>query len=262
MTTDTQPVPAPSGRSSNVLVILRWLLVVLLGVMGLGLLALATSAGPCPQGAGSPAFVLGVVLLGFAAILAGLPSLLIRQTPLRPSSPSWLKTSDGCAVVLGLSLALLTILVMPDLMPARISCNERGVISDLRAVLSAERAYSRVNGGFFDSRLSCLVRPAQCVPGLGADHPAFIDEQLTAQTRFGYTRNLIAGPAPSSMSPKASQTSVTSFACTASPVSPGDTGVRAFCADSSETICFTVTGVAPTVLQDGTCDRSDCTVLQ
>src|SRR5262249_31197207 len=156
-----------------------------------------------------------------AAILAGLPTALARLTPLRPYSPSWIRPKDGSAVVLGLFLVLLTAVLSPELHPGRVSRNECAVISDLRTVIAAQTAYREVNGGLFDSRLICLVRPAQCIPGVNIDHKGFLSEELTAQTRFGYNRILTPGPAPNVMPPNVSKTSVTTYSVTAGPVSRG-----------------------------------------
>jgi hypothetical protein len=53
-----------------------------------------------------------------------------------------------------------------------------------------------------------------------------------------------------------------SFAYTAVPEAPGETGIRGFCGDSTALICFTLDGREPGVTPEGKCDLSTCQELR
>jgi hypothetical protein len=204
------------------LLALRLLVLLLQVLAGAVVMSSAVTPSPCPRDVRSPAFVFGIALLSFAALQA-LPSL-----------------RHGWAVVLGLGALLVTVIVIPDLLRSPLSCNESTAIADLRAIASAEAAYGRVNSGLFETRLSCLNHPRECTPNLAAETSSFVDPAATEPTRYGYSRLLIPGPPPSPLPPSVSKTSTTSFACTATPVTQGKTGVRTFCIDSTGFLCYSL----------------------
>jgi hypothetical protein len=81
------------------------------------------------------------------------------------------------------------------------------------------------------------------------------------ETRNGYKKLLIPGPAASKdeiKRIKASDSSLKDFILVAWPETFGETGYRAFCADSGGRICF-VEGSSPPA-KDGRCDPA-CTPL-
>ena len=161
----------------------------------------------------------------------------------------------------GLGLLLATVpLAASGHHPGR---SESAVIGDVRTVLSAQAAYQAANGGFFDSRLACLLGPADCVPGYPAKGPRFLDGNLASlESKNGYRRSLVPGSPAEGDDGVVSRSSARSFAYVAVPVEPGDTGLRGFCGDSSGTLCFTTDGSAPRLRPDGTCDLDSCSVLQ
>lgn len=246
MTTDTLPPVArpPDQRAHLFFVLLSWLAVVASVLLGMVFLAAAT--GPCGgKGLLSGLGLLGFFLMGFAAWVG------VRSRGPRATRTACL----GSALVLGVFF------VVPDLMRPRISQNEFVLLGDMRILVAAEAAYARANAGFFDGDLTCLRRPAQCIPGYRANTASILPEELLS-TRCGYVRTLHLGPAASHLPVTASRSSVTSYAYSASPVEPGRSGVRGFCADSSGTFCFTLDGTAPSVRPDGMCDLSKCTKLE
>lgn len=135
-------------------------------------------------------------------------------------------------------------IAIPSLLRARVSANEAATIGDLRTVISAEAAYSSANAGFPDT-LECLAAPARCIPGYPESGPHFLDETFANATRHGYRFRFVAGPAAAAEQVPGAQispSSVTTFAYVAEPVSSGQTGVRAFCAEASGIICFSPDG--------------------
>jgi hypothetical protein len=161
-------------------------------------------------------------------------------------------------------VGIVAAIAIPSFLRARVSANEAATIGDIRTVISAQAAYQSANTGFYDGRLACLARPAECVPGYAG--PAFLDAAIASgQAKSGYGREFVAGTAvdPSSFGEGAamSPSSVTGYAYVAWPVENGRTGTRAFCGDASGVICFTADGRRPLV-NDAACDLSSCTVLQ
>lgn len=158
-------------------------------------------------------------------------------------------------------VGIIAAIAIPSLLRARISANEAAAIGDLRAVISAEVAYSSSNGGQFD-QLECLAKPQECIPGYPPSAPVFLNE-IPPAVRAGYQREFQVGmPADGSEVAFAnlSPSSVQSFVYLAFPESPDVTGTRGFCADYTGRICVTMDGSRPPVV-DGMCDPA-CILLQ
>jgi len=147
-------------------------------------------------------------------------------------------------------IGIIAAIAIPSLLRARVSANEASTIGDIRTVISAEVTYASVNGEFYDT-LECLAQPASCRPGAPAT--PFLTNM--PPTKSGYVRTFHPGPpappaalATGSISPSSLQ----AYAFSAVPLTPGRTGVRAFCGDATGVICQTIDGSAPTVA-DGRC---------
>jgi len=178
-----------------------------------------------------------------------------RERDGRSSMPGWLVAAVVCVVAV-FGVGLVAAIAIPSLLRARVSANEAAAIGDVRTVISAEVAYQRANGGFYDGRLACLASPATCVPGYPANGTSFVDAALAAVgARHGYEGRLDAG-APAAADPaRSSPTSVVTFAYVLRPVQPGQTGVRSFCGDSTGVVCFRSDG-ADIPAAGGACPRS------
>lgn len=139
-----------------------------------------------------------------------------------------------------------------------VKAREAAAVADLRAILAAQMAYSSTNGGFYDG-LGCLTDPKTCRPKYTGE--AFL-KRAAFETRNGYNKLLIPGPAASKdeiKRAKASDSSLKDFILVAWPETFGETGYRAFCADAGGSICF-VEGASPPA-KDGRCDPA-CTPLR
>ena len=105
--------------------------------------------------------------------------------------------------------------------------------------------------------ISCLTAPEKCIPGFAADGAPFLDPSYAwLEPRLGYARKFHPGaPAdPAAIAKaRASPSSLRAFAFTATPLTPGVTGGRAFCGDSGGRLCMTADGREPPV-KDGRCD--------
>lgn len=133
-------------------------------------------------------------------------------------------------------IGVIAAIAIPSLLRARVSANEAQAIGDIRAVLSAERAYAAANSGFFGP-LTNLCRTGPDCTGIGIpNYPPqaaeFVGADLgraNGSVKTGYIRSWIAGPAAQGFNPAAvDPASVLDYCYTATPASPGLSGVRAF----------------------------------
>jgi hypothetical protein len=138
-----------------------------------------------------------------------------------------------------------------------VSANEAAAIGDVRTIISAQITYASANDGFFDN-LECLATPHDCIPGYPAEAPYFIGQEMLAPVKNGYQREFHPGPTAAA-SRASSPSSIESFAYVAVPLTPGTTGTRAFCGDSTGRVCFTADGSEPEVV-NGACSP-DCLTL-
>ena len=128
------------------------------------------------------------------------------------------------------------------LMRAHGSLIESGVLDDLRKLQAAQQAYSASNGGHYEGRIECLRAPGPC---LGAGEPVLRPEvarRLLIRDPSFY-RFQFDAPPPLTADERSrrgarSSTSVTAYALRATPVPPGQSGLRSFCADSTGRVCF------------------------
>jgi hypothetical protein len=140
----------------------------------------------------------------------------------------------GGVMVMGIVAAI----AVPGLLRARVAGNEASAIGTLRALLSAEVAYSVSNGGAY-ARPECLVEGAACNAAAGA--PAFIDSSFSSQFEKSGYRFAYEG-------------SREGFVFYATPVVPASTGIRSFCTTEASTICSISDG--PLQPEGGRCPSS------
>jgi hypothetical protein len=129
-----------------------------------------------------------------------------------------------------------------SLLRARVSANEAAAIGALRTMVSAQAAYSSAHGGNSD-RLECLVEPARCIPG--TTDTAYLEPTFLQAERRGYRFRFAAGTPVKAEEDQAGQTStprLDAWTYIAEPMVANQTGVRAFCTQSSGEICFSRDG--------------------
>jgi hypothetical protein len=133
---------------------------------------------------------------------------------------------------------------------------ERHAILNVRTVLLAGKTYAASNGALF-GELACLTSPASCGSAYPSDAPFPLDPSYDWQgVKLGYERRFHPGPAASEEEARragAAPGSLKAFAYTAVPVKAGETGLRAFCGDSSGRFCVAKDGGEPSV-KAGRCD--------
>lgn len=165
------------------------------------------------------------------------------------------------AGVIVLAIVMVTI-ALQALSRARRTPGVQGGLGEVRTIVSAEKAYAGLNGGYFDTP-ACLGAPSQCVPGTPGSVPPFLDPSLARlEPRGGYEFRFEPGPFPSlddAERGRVSKSSLTAFAVIAVPRTGGGRG-RAFCGDSRGTFCARADGTMPEA-RDGRCPKS-CPALQ
>jgi prepilin-type N-terminal cleavage/methylation domain-containing protein len=161
-------------------------------------------------------------------------------------------------------IGIIAAIAIPSLLRARVSANESATIGDTRTVISAQAAYQSSNAGFYDGKLTCLVKPSGgCIPSYPTNAPTFIDSQIAAVTpKSGYTRSYNPSAVPAPLPGTASPSSASAYVYGATPVSLGQTGVRGFMGDSSGLLCYTPSGAMPGQVAGPGIDITTCTPLQ
>jgi type II secretory pathway pseudopilin PulG len=151
-------------------------------------------------------------------------------------------------VILGIVAAI----AIPSLYRARVAANEAATIGDIRALLSAEAAYQSANAGFY-AEIECLATPSACLPSYPATAPTFLDSGLAQPdlVKNGYRRRFVAVQKVAE-SQNVGKRSLADFRYEATPVEPGQSGVRGFAGDASGRVCFTLDGSVPEM--KGTCN--------
>ena len=87
------------------------------------------------------------------------------------------------------------------------------------------------------------TRAARCIPSYPANAPNFLDSQIAACSRSrATTAPPSSAPVPAPLPAISSPTSVADYAYIASPINPGQTGVRGFGGDASGLLCFNPDG--------------------
>lgn len=140
--------------------------------------------------------------------------------------------------------------------PEELKARERHAILNVRTVLLAGKIYAASNGSLF-GQLSCLKDPASCGKDWPADAAFPLDPTYEWEgLKLGYVRRFHPGPRVDDEAARragAAAGSLSAFAYTAAPDRPGETGLRAFCGDTSGRLCATGDGREPPV-KDGRCD--------
>ncbi len=141
-------------------------------------------------------------------------------------------------------IGIIAAIAVPGLLRARMSGNEASAIGSLRAINSAEAAYSSATGG--GGYAITLVNLSTPCPG-GSQGFISPDLSLDPSVKSGYTVTLADttnGPADVADDCHAIK-SRTGYYATAVPVGIGSTGQRAFSTAAAGTIYFDALGAAP-----------------
>jgi prepilin-type N-terminal cleavage/methylation domain-containing protein len=140
-------------------------------------------------------------------------------------------------------IGIIAAIAVPGLLRARMSGNEASAIGSMRAINSAEAAYSSSGGGGFAIDLAVLKLPCGATTGQGFISP---DLGSNGVVKSGYTVTLAAATGGAAVSTDCNGTATQSgYFATAIPVTVGSSGQRAFGTGASGTIYFAAAGTAP-----------------
>ena len=184
--------------------------------------------------------LIGALALAAAALQALLYGIR-RKGRFQPAPSGEVRalTARGLAIA---ATVILSAWSSATLMRAHGSLIESGVLGDLRGFQSAQQAYSASNGGHYEGRIECLSAPGPCLgTGVPVLRPEVARRLLIRDPSF--YRFQFDVPQPLTADERSrhgarSSTSVTAYALRATPVQPGQTGSRSFCADSTGRLCF------------------------
>jgi prepilin-type N-terminal cleavage/methylation domain-containing protein len=139
-------------------------------------------------------------------------------------------------------IGIVAALAVPSLLRARMSANEVAAIGSLRAINSAEAAYSAAAApGGYATQLAVLTLPCP------SSSVGFISPDLAADptTKSGYIISLAAGTAAAGPADCNGTGTRVGYYLTGVPTSVGMTGHRGFATSSRGVIYFDATGAAP-----------------
>jgi type IV pilus assembly protein PilA len=146
-------------------------------------------------------------------------------------------------------IGIIAAIAVPGLLRARMSGNEASAIGSLRAINSAEAAYSSAGGGGFAILLAVLAAPCT------GSTQGFISPDLKTDpsTKSGYKVTLAAGAGAAALGTDCTgKTTQSGYYASAVPVTPGSTGGRSFATSSAGTIFFLLGAAAPAEATFGT----------
>ena len=140
-------------------------------------------------------------------------------------------------------IGIIAAIAVPGLLRARMSGNEASAIGSMRAINSAEAAYSSAaGGGGFAIKLEDLVK------GCAGSTQGFISPDLGVSdvVKSGYNVNLKPGASPAAAVKVTADCNGTdamsSYYATATPLTAGSTGQRSFMTTAAGTIYFDAAG--------------------
>ncbi|MGH9556806.1 MAG: prepilin-type N-terminal cleavage/methylation domain-containing protein [Terriglobales bacterium] len=134
-------------------------------------------------------------------------------------------------------ILIIAAIAIPNLMRSRISANEASAVSSLRQISTAQITYS-INYptvGFADT-LTKLAEPPPGTP-VSPNNAGLLDwvlgcaGQPCRKSGYDFTINAVPGTPI-----------ITSYTLTATPASPGQTGVRGFCSDQMTRVTVDTAG--------------------
>jgi len=143
-------------------------------------------------------------------------------------------------------ILIIAAIAIPNLIRSRMSANEASAVGSLRAINTAEIAYSTTyNSVGFTNLASLGGAAANCAAGgsgATSSGACLIDEVLSGGTKAGYTFGVTAAGGPPNVT----------YSSTGLPQVLGQSGQRAFCSDQS--------GVIRANATSGTCTSGDAPI--
>ena len=130
--------------------------------------------------------------------------------------------AGGGFLVMVFVIGLVAAIAIPSLLRARVAANEAAMIGNARTVISAQQAFHSVAGKY--GAIQCLKAPASCIPNYPPGGPVFLSDDFARPGASGYEQEIV-------------HDSEEGFVYLATPLTPGTTGIRTFCADARGMVC-------------------------
>lgn len=137
-------------------------------------------------------------------------------------------------------ILIIAAIAIPNLLRSRIAANEASAVSGIRAITTAEHAYSAAYPDIgFTCSLSSLGPPpsGQTPSTTGSD---ILDPVISAGIKSGYSFALA----------NCSGTPISNYQSSAAPITVGGSGQRAFCSDGSGIIQYSTDGSVATCVSN------------
>ncbi len=150
-------------------------------------------------------------------------------------------------------ILIISAIAIPNLLRSRMAANESSAVGSVRTINTAEITYQIT---YPSTGYTCVLSNlGPAAPGAPTDptHADLIDSQLASGQKSGYRLQLACilgggGSAPG----LAGGGPNLAYQLSATPVSVGSTGQRAFCSNASAVISFSTDGNAATCIAAGT----------
>lgn len=151
----------------------------------------------------------------------------------------------GSMLVVVAVVGMIAAIAIPSLLRARISANEAVALQTVKAVVAAETEFVRTLGRY--DRPDCLVAPRSCYAFY--DGPSFLADEHAQPAKNGYRFSF------------AMSSNQEEFSFRAEPLTPGQTGNKAFCGDWSGSVCVYDPRSVEMPLRAG-CEFDRCQILR
>jgi type IV pilus assembly protein PilA len=153
-------------------------------------------------------------------------------------------------------ILVIAAIAIPSLIRSRIAANEAAMVSEIRAFIAAEGAFSGEAGGYGD--ITCLRNPGLCLAGAGAI--PLIDPVLgdTTVVKSGY-RRIFSTDGHAYMGQGVLGNVFTGYCYGGVPANQGRSGVRSFSGDFTGRVVHNPLGVPCCVAGEN--DDTNCRFL-
>jgi type IV pilus assembly protein PilA len=142
-------------------------------------------------------------------------------------------------------ILIIAAIAIPNLLRSKMAANEASAVGSVRTINTTAIEYSSIYGIGYPGSLTAIGTTGTAAPTCA--NAELIDSVLTSGTKSGYTFTIIPGvaPVPSASVPSGCTGGFSDgYVVTATPISVGTTGQRAFCSDATGVIRASATGVA------------------
>jgi prepilin-type N-terminal cleavage/methylation domain-containing protein len=171
-----------------------------------------------------------------------LPTFHSKEQPTSVKGFSLIELLIVVAIIL-----IIAAIAIPNLLRSRMAANEASAVGSIRTINTAAITYNSVYGNGFPPSLASMGTTGSSA--VSCTNAELLDSVVTGGTKSGYTFALVHGS--TILTSAASSCSggygyADGYVATATPVTVGTTGQRAFCSDATGVIRFSASGTATT----------------